>query len=91
MRIGESEASNQIAQGIALGIFMPGDDSAPEGQKHFPPNDNAFALSGRTGCYVAVPQGVTLGWWFIAPIGAHSALRLGGDTMKEMPIGIRQW
>ena len=26
---------------------MPCDDSAPEGQKHFLPNSNAFALSGR--------------------------------------------
>ena len=26
---------------------MPCDDCAPEGQKHFPPNGNAFALSGR--------------------------------------------
>ena len=38
---------------------MPCGDFAPEGQKHFPPNGNAFALSGRRllcypnspGCY----------------------------------------
>ena len=60
MRIGEGEAGNQIAQGIALGIFMPCDESAPEGQKLYHCG-NAFALSGRTGCYVSVPQGVTLG------------------------------
>ena len=30
-----------------LGLYMPCNNFAPEGQKHFPPNDNAFALSGR--------------------------------------------
>ena len=67
---------------------MPCDKSAPEGQKRYRWEENAFALSGRTGCYVAVPQGVILGWWFIAPIGAHSAIRMGGDTTKEMPMDV---
>ena len=35
---------------------MPCDDSAPEGQKLFPPNGNAFALSGRRLlCYPCSP------------------------------------
>ena len=39
-----------------LGFFMPCDDCAPEGQKHFPPNGNAFALSGRRLlCYPCSP------------------------------------
>ena len=42
--------------GQRLGFFMPCDNCAPEGQKHFPPNDNAFALSGRRLlCYPCSP------------------------------------
>ena len=39
-----------------LGFFMPCDDCAPEGQKHFPPNGKAFALPGRRLlCYPCSP------------------------------------
>ena len=39
-----------------LGLYMPCNNFAPEGQKHFPPNDNAFALSGRRLlCYPCSP------------------------------------
>ena len=39
-----------------LGLFIPCDDCAPEGQKHFPPNGKAFALPGRRIlCYPCSP------------------------------------
>ena len=42
-----------------LGCCMPCDDSAPEGQKHLPPDGNAFALSGRRLlCYPCSPRAV---------------------------------
>ena len=39
-----------------LGFFMPCDDCAPKGQKHFLPNGKAFALPGRRLlCYPCSP------------------------------------
>ena len=39
-----------------LGFYMPCGDFAPEGQKHFSPDGNAFALSGRLLlCYPCSP------------------------------------
>ena len=41
------KTNNQIAQGNVLGFIFRVIIPPRRGQKHFPPNDNAFALSGR--------------------------------------------
>ena len=60
-----------------LGFFMPCDDCAPEGQKHFPPNGNTYALSGRRLlCYPCSP-GCYPGLVARCPLsGAHLSERL---------------
>ena len=55
--IGGLEGQQPNSPGHRPGCCMPCDDSASERQKHFPPDDNAFALSGRSGCYVPVTPG----------------------------------
>ena len=55
--IGGLEGQQPNSPGQRPGCCMPCDDSASERQKHFPPDDNAFALSGRSGCYVPVTPG----------------------------------
>ena len=62
LRIGGLEGQQPNSPGQRPGCYMPCDDSAPEGQKHFPPIDNAFALSGRSLFCPLFPQGVALGW-----------------------------
>ena len=55
--IGGLEGQQPNSPGRRPGCCMPCNDSASERQKHFPPDDNAFALSGRSGCYVPVTPG----------------------------------
>ena len=63
-----------------LGFYIPCNNSAPEGQKHLPLNDKAFALSGRRLLYYPCSPGCCprlvahspfqgrirqLGWWIV--------------------------
>ena len=67
---------------------MPCDESAPEGQKHYPSNDKAFALSGRRLlCYPKFPRVLPWAGGSLPLSGAHAAVRLGNcDTTEGMPL-----
>ena len=67
------EGQQPISPGQRPGCYMPCDDFALKEQKHFPPNDKAFSLSGCClWCYPCSP-GCYPGLVARCPFGAHSA------------------
>ena len=59
--------SNHIAQGIALGFLCRVMIAPRRGKSIFLPTVTLLPCQGAV-CYVTlVPQGVTLGWWLVAP------------------------
>jgi len=71
------KANNHIAQGNALGIVCRVMIPPRRGQKHFPPNGNAFALVGRRLlCYPCSPRALPWAGGSLPLSGVHSSERL---------------
>ena len=61
-------ANNQIALGIALGVVCSVMIPPRRGKSIFLPTITLLPCLGVLAVTFLLPQGVTLGWWLIAPV-----------------------